>query len=504
MEKVIVFDRYKNESLLAFYRQTGDVVAFIAEEGEAVAGKGGDPDGPQIGEVPVVSLQEAVNLSFDKAVILQASGFEEKKKALREAGVPEEKIVYGGAFFGMHATGQLLQAMLADAAERGYDTLVDLGCHLADEHVLVSGGVPVCERACVRIAGCLLEGAGGEPSAISRNLYEEVYEDLEAVPAQKRSQCAYLGAVYRYLPMNSAMELAVMLLDVFQSIYLRIPFPDTQDHRAWQLLKGLKQITLREWVGDGDTLVRIEKKTPDTKTAIYVAMHKECAFYRSDTYLPLWLSAPESNPYGFTLGAPEPEIDALNPRINECTGLYRIWRHDTSEVKGLAHYGRYLASEWSKVQVPMEREEILHFLQRYDILVPQERYVSFPVRVQIAEILDVRIAHRAYEVYERLIAERQPDDLESFRRVMNGHGFYICNVFITRKEIFDRYCGWLFSFLTDAAKELDYDERTDMNRRVAGYMAERMLTVWLMRQDLRIKEARLITDYGADQGVLRT
>ncbi|MBQ6904387.1 MAG: DUF4422 domain-containing protein, partial [Lachnospiraceae bacterium] len=186
----------------------------------------------------------------------------------------------------------------------------------------------------------------------------------------------------------------------------------------------------------------------------------------------------------------EPSIAHLNHRINECTGLYWIWKHTEADVIGLVHYRRYFYSMHEDVPAAtlVEREEICSCLDDYDILLPKLNAFALPLSVQITTGLDRAECDHAMQVFRRLIGERQPAYLTSFDRVMEGHCFYPLNMLITRRDIFDRYCEWLFSFLIDAATELDLDSYKDNNRRIAGFFAERMLTVWLTKQELRIKE----------------
>ena len=73
-------------------------------------------------------------------------------------------------------------------------------------------------------------------------------------------------------------------------------------------------------------------------------------------------------------------------------------------------------------------------------------------------------------------------------RVIAGNKFYQCNMFVTRREIFDKYCEWLFSFLIEAAETIDISECDTYSARIIGFFAERMWTVWLLRQEYRIKE----------------
>ncbi len=65
-------------------------------------------------------------------------------------------------------------------------------------------------------------------------------------------------------------------------------------------------------------------------------------------------------------------------------------------------------------------------------------------------------------------------------------------MFITRRKIFDAYCEWLFSFIIDVTEEVL--ARTNLAQidnarkyRAVGLISERLMTVWLMKKNLRIK-----------------
>ena len=78
--------------------------------------------------------------------------------------------------------------------------------------------------------------------------------------------------------------------------------------------------------------------------------------------------------------------------------------------------------------------------------------------------------------------------MEAFDAVMESHNFYKCNMFVTKREILNAYCEWLFSFLIEAAERIDVSTYDNYSKRVIGFFAERMLTVWLYKNPLKIKE----------------
>ena len=100
------------------------------------------------------------------------------------------------------------------------------------------------------------------------------------------------------------------------------------------------------------------------------------------------------------------------------------------------------------------------------------------------------------KIVRKHLAKRQPDYLDAYDEVINGFVFFLCGIHITRRNIFDAYCEWLFSFMLDATEELARkvtfgdkklaDAPHNLSR-MMSFFSERMLTVWLMKNNLRIK-----------------
>ncbi|MBE8954215.1 MAG: DUF4422 domain-containing protein [Quinella sp. 2Q5] len=92
----------------------------------------------------------------------------------------------------------------------------------------------------------------------------------------------------------------------------------------------------------------------------------------------------------------------------------------------------------------------------------------------------------------KYLLQVQPDYLDAFDYVLNSTTFYKCNMFVTRRDVFDAYCKWLFSFIIDATREAlrtaSLQNFSWMPRRLMSFLAERMFSVWLMNNRLRIKE----------------
>lgn len=224
-------------------------------------------------------------------------------------------------------------------------------------------------------------------------------------------------------------------------------------------------------------------------TTIYVATHKEYCVKCNALYQPICVGNQYEN-INYLSEHIGDNISYLNEKINECTALYWIWKNSTKKYVGLNHYRRYFCNNGLVYRDNLLDEyRIEEVLKEYDIILAE----TIPL-FNLTEFEQIRnsISDEAFEnglqLVRRGITIYQPDYINQFERVMKGHNAYLYNMFVTRKEILDAYCEWLFSFLIDVAEQIDVSKYDSYSKRVIGFFAERMWTVWLMKQDIKIKE----------------
>ena len=181
----------------------------------------------------------------------------------------------------------------------------------------------------------------------------------------------------------------------------------------------------------------------------------------------------------------------MNEKINECTALYWIWKNTSHDYVGLNHYRRYFYNNSMKnTGNYLNKEVVSNLLDKYDLILPE----THPMSVEMKEIdrlrttMDIHAFETGYTLIRKAIKSNQPDYLQVFDDVMNSHNIFVCNMFVTKHEVLNAYCEWLFSFLIEVAEEIDVSHYDDYSKRVVGFFAERMWTVWLRKQKLRIKE----------------
>lgn len=246
-------------------------------------------------------------------------------------------------------------------------------------------------------------------------------------------------------------------------------------------------------IANGSGLIWIVSPEIDEKDdmAIYVVTHKKSNLKADSFYRPLCVGGYREGDY-LTEENGE-NIAYLNHEINECTALYWIWKNTSEKYVGLNHYRRYFYNI-AGVDHCLDQEAAYEILKEYDIILGNldlgapEAWMELTVYQRLHNHISDRSCAEGHRILREKIQKNQPEYLGAFDSVMAGKFMYVYNMFVTRRDILDRYCEWLFSFLIEAAEELDvvgYDTR---RQRTMGFLAECLLTVWLYRNKLRIKE----------------
>ena len=173
-------------------------------------------------------------------------------------------------------------------------------------------------------------------------------------------------------------------------------------------------------------------------------------------------------------------IENLNKKINELTALYWIWKNTKDPIVGLAHYRRFLlGSDGDILTIPGAKE----LLKTNDIICHSFNldYLTVKRNIIMMGLLGGQVA---YDIVRGHLPDRYQ---EAFAQVMESHHYYVCHLFVTKREILNEYCKWLFSFITDAAK--DYRPRIGCDPqeiRAIGYIAEALLSVWALKNGLKV------------------
>ena len=201
---------------------------------------------------------------------------------------------------------------------------------------------------------------------------------------------------------------------------------------------------------------------------IVIAAHRPYPMPLGDVYLPLQVGAAGKPPIdGFRRDDEGENISARNPNYCELTGLYWAWKNLKAEAIGLVHYRRHFKAT---------PERIAALLERHDIILPRKR--NYFIETNYSQYAH---AHHAadLDLARTILGERQPECVAAFDRVMkrtSGHRF---NMLVMKREVLDAYCTWLFDILFELERRLDISSYSTNDARVFGFVAERLLDVWL-------------------------
>ena len=124
-------------------------------------------------------------------------------------------------------------------------------------------------------------------------------------------------------------------------------------------------------------------------------------------------------------------------------------------------------------------------LSDVDVLLPVKR--NYWIETNYQQYIH---AHHAQDLNEtrKIIGERYPEYIPFYDRVMKkttGHRF---NMFIMKKSLSDSYCEWLFDILFELENRLDISSYSDNDKRVFGFVSERLLDVWLDTNNIKSKD----------------
>lgn len=222
--------------------------------------------------------------------------------------------------------------------------------------------------------------------------------------------------------------------------------------------------------------------------AILVATHKAYEFPESDIYLPIQVGSEVAHQDLELVSDAEGEhISSKNASYCELTALYWAWKNgvfEHNDYVGLVHYRRFFRGK--KLQVKkktiLDKEEIQAYLENADCIVPHKRcyYIesiySHYKNAHYIEDLDKAIA---------ILLEKYPEYQTACQQVLKGSSLHLFNMFIMKSQFAKQYCEWLFPILFELEKQLDISDYSAYQKRVFGFIAERLFNIWLKHNNLK-------------------
>lgn len=201
-------------------------------------------------------------------------------------------------------------------------------------------------------------------------------------------------------------------------------------------------------------------------------------------------------------------ISVHNAAYCELTALYWAWKNDHgSSHLGLMHYRRVLDMDNAhpeRAETFVGRFDVCQYLDRLegwlaehpdiDLVVPRAHVMGRTLGA------NYRSGHHPqdWDITRQIIAEQYPQDLAIFDEVSGQYEVRLGNMMLMRRPLFEAYCAWLFDILQRLeAWDADRSRYSPQQSRYLGYVAERLLTIWVAKlrremPDLRMHEAGIL------------
>ncbi|WP_182995285.1 DUF4422 domain-containing protein [Pelobium manganitolerans] len=239
-----------------------------------------------------------------------------------------------------------------------------------------------------------------------------------------------------------------------------------------------------------------------------------------DMYLPLFCGTlPIKDTLGFLKDDTGENISSKNEFYSELTGTFWVWKNTNLPFTGVCHYRRYFTvspEPWYlklkyilfhpfKTQVGPNPliytkntkkwiPKILNFdqtrliLDDYDVILPVPRKFRYSIRTHYSKYHDVNDLN----ILEKIIIKDYPEMADTLQDVLNGNILYGNNMFVMKEARYRDFMQWWFDVLFKFEQSVDLESYKGYQRRILGFIAERTLTLWMIHNNLKIKELQLI------------
>ena len=204
-------------------------------------------------------------------------------------------------------------------------------------------------------------------------------------------------------------------------------------------------------------------------------------------------------------------ISFKNNEFCELTGLYWIWKNgleSPSEVTGIVHYRRYFTTRREQLcqeyfntnPTILSGDTISDQLLNHDIILP---VLKHPLH-------NVEYVYGSHHYTKDLILLRDsissicPEYLKTFDHEMKSHSYYYANMMVCKKQVLDDYCSWLFPILFDVEKKIDVSSYDNYQKRVIGFLAERLVKVYVVHNHLRVKQYGVFNTERIEDNLVKT
>jgi len=242
-------------------------------------------------------------------------------------------------------------------------------------------------------------------------------------------------------------------------------------------------------------------------TKILVCCHKQDIYAKESPYVPIQVGKAKSSvDLGIQGDNTGDNISEKNASYCELTGMYWAWKNlKDVDVIGLCHYRRYFdfynqgrkgfpstsfkSKDFDKLNITIP-DDILNRVRQGEVVVAKHRNFRFSLFQEYCE------SHISDDIrtLNIIIQNTQPQEIKDafFKVVYQGNRLCHYNMFLMTWKMFDEYCSWLFPLLEQVEDAIDISYYNPIQKRIFGYMAERLFNVWLYAKGAKLIEKPIL------------
>ncbi len=215
------------------------------------------------------------------------------------------------------------------------------------------------------------------------------------------------------------------------------------------------------------------------KKVIYIACHKFYKMPKNKLYQPIWvgynLKKDSLNlPKGWIGDNTGKNISYKNPYFNELTALYWIWKNSSADIIGLVHYRRYFSLDGKKgFDHILTNKQLEQLISKSPIIVPTKR--KYYIETNYSHYIH---AHHPTPI-NKIKTLMTPKYQKSYDKIMGKTSQHLFNMMIMTKKELDKYASWMFKLLFKLEKKIDISNYNNYERRLFGFIGERLLDIYL-------------------------
>lgn len=221
------------------------------------------------------------------------------------------------------------------------------------------------------------------------------------------------------------------------------------------------------------------------KIKILVVCHKKAEIYQDEVYTPIQVGKaihPDVN-LGYITDDTGDNISFKNGNYSELTAQYWAWKnlHDVEYV-GLCHYQRYFHNRLNASNI----DSILGNKADMILIEPITEWMN------LGERLMAWTSREYFYIFYKCFLKVHPEDEEQFRLHLNQNKFTPFNMFVMKKDEFDKFAEWQFAIFNEMEKYVRLSGYA-RQKRLYGYLSEILLSLYARVKGLKVKYDRMVT-----------